>query len=72
METQLQKLTETELKALAYDMLAQIQLSQRNLDAINGELASRAQAASQVPPPPPPTQSPPAEVIPRVGTAEAV
>ena len=43
MEKKLQDLTDVELKALAYDQFAQIQLCQNNLNAINGELARRSQ-----------------------------
>lgn len=32
----------TELKALAYDVLGQIELYQRNLQVVNGEIAKRA------------------------------
>ena len=43
MEKTLDSLTEIELKALAYDTIAQLQSLQQNLQAINQELAKRAQ-----------------------------
>ena len=39
----LKDLTVTELKALAYDILATIENNQRNLNAINSEIAARNQ-----------------------------
>ena len=61
MEKNLQTMSDIELKALAYDHLAQLQQTQNNLNMINQELARRAQQ------PPPLSQ-----VIPRLGTAETV
>lgn len=48
MEKTLESLTEIELKARAYDTIAQLQLLQQNLQAINAELVKRAQAARLV------------------------
>ena len=48
MERQLSDFTVTELKALAYDQMAQLELAQNNLRAINQELSKRLQ--SQAPP----------------------
>jgi hypothetical protein len=45
MERKLQDLSDIELKALAYDTLAQLQLLQNNLNTINGELGRRSQQA---------------------------
>ena len=45
MERKLEELSDIELKALAYDTLAQLQMLQQNLNTINGELAKRAQTA---------------------------
>jgi hypothetical protein len=44
------KMSDTELKALAYDQMAQIQLSQGNLQVINTELAKRNQPAEEAKP----------------------
>lgn len=41
MERQLQDLTVVELKAIAYDQMAQIELSQNNLRVVNQELSRR-------------------------------
>lgn len=41
MEKPLSEFTVTELKAIAYDQMAQIELSQRNLQTINQELSKR-------------------------------
>lgn len=41
-------MTELELKARAYDLLAQIQFCQAELTKINVELAERAKAETQV------------------------
>ena len=62
MERKIEELSDIELKALAYDTLAQLQLFQQNLAALNNELAKRAQAARN--------QQPvitPDDVIPREG-----
>jgi len=49
MEKKLQDLTDTELKAMAYDLLALLQRAQQDLIAINNELTRRvAPAQSQV------------------------
>lgn len=61
MERKIEELSDIELKALAYDTLAQLQLFQQNLNVINGELAKRAQAARQA------TQPIEPEIIPREG-----
>lgn len=61
MEKRLQDLTDVELKALAYDQLAQLQQCQNNLNVINGELSRRTQ-----------TSQPNAQVIPRLGATETV
>lgn len=45
MERKIEDLTDIELKALAYDTLAQLQVLQQNLNMINGELTKRAQLA---------------------------
>jgi hypothetical protein len=55
MERKLQELSVIELKALAYDTLAQLQILQNNMNIINQELNLRAT--------PPPNQTSP--VIPR-------
>lgn len=47
MENQLSKFTLTELKALAYDQLAQIELSQNNMRLINQEMSNRLQTSNQ-------------------------
>ncbi len=47
MEITLQTLSDIELKALAYDQFAQIQLCQNNLNAINAELVRRNQLIYQ-------------------------
>ena len=52
MERKLQDLSDIELKALAYDTLAQLQVLQNNLNTINGELNRRAQQPQQAQPPP--------------------
>ena len=66
MERKIQDLSDIELKALAYDTLAQLQLLQNNLNVINTELNTRAKNVS-----------PQAQLIPRepfspVGTVETV
>lgn len=38
-------MTITELKALAYDLLASIEASQRNLQVVNQEIAKKSQPA---------------------------
>jgi len=43
MSTNLTQLTETELKALAYDQINILETAQRNLKAINQELYTRSQ-----------------------------
>jgi hypothetical protein len=65
MEKKLEDFTDIELKALAYDTLAQLQVSQRNLDTINGELSKRAQSAQSV-------QSSKGGTIPRLGDVDVV
>jgi hypothetical protein len=65
MEKKLEDFTDIELKALAYDILAQLQVSQRNLDAINGELSKRAQSAQSA-------QSSKSGTIPRLGDVDVV
>lgn len=42
------KLTVTELKALAYDALSTIEMQQRNLQAINQEIAKKSQVEKEV------------------------
>ena len=59
MEKKLTELTEVELKALAYDTIAQLQLHQNNLNVINQELSTRSVQRSS-------------QVIPRLGTTEVV
>jgi hypothetical protein len=70
MERKIEDLSDIELKAVAYDTLAAIQLHQNNLNAINGELARRAQAnqGAQASQPPAPSGG----IIPRLGQAEVV
>lgn len=48
MEKKLEELSDIELKALAYDTLAQIQIHQQNLQAINNELAKRIKVTKQI------------------------
>lgn len=48
MEKQLSDLTVIELKALAYDQLAQLELSQNNLKILNQELSKRLNSNPQV------------------------
>ena len=48
MEKQLSDLTTVELKALAYDQMAQIEFAQNNLRAINQELSKRLNASSNM------------------------
>jgi len=62
MEKTLQDLSDIELKAMAYDTLAQLQLLQNNLAAFNNELSRRAQAART----PQPVITPD-DIIPREG-----
>ena len=45
------QLSDTELKALAYDQFATIEVAQKNVQAINAELAKRAQSKQQPVPP---------------------
>ena len=47
MEKKVEELSVVELKSVAYDQLAQIELAQNNLRAINQELAKRLQAERQ-------------------------
>lgn len=49
MEKQISDLTTIELKALAYDQMAQLELSQNNLRIINQELSKRLQSQNQRP-----------------------
>jgi hypothetical protein len=44
------KLSLTELKALAYDMLSTIDQAQRNLTSINQEIAKRQSTTEVLPP----------------------
>ena len=66
MERKLQDLSDIELKAVAYDTLAQIQALQGQLNAINGELTRRAQESQQ------PHAPPASSVIPRTEPVEEV
>lgn len=50
MDKTLTDLTVVELKALAYDQMAQLELSQNNLRVINQELNRRANSNPQLPP----------------------
>ena len=50
------QMSDTDLKALAYDQMAQIELSQANLRAINGELEKRRQPAEEAKPTEEPTK----------------
>lgn len=61
MERKLEELSDIELKALAYDTLAQLQMFQQNLNVINTELAKRVQAGKVT------AQVVPSGVIPRQG-----
>lgn len=45
----LKTLSVTELKALAYDQLALLEVTQQNIQLINKELKDRANASSQAP-----------------------
>jgi hypothetical protein len=47
MEKQLSDLTVVELKAIAYDQMAQIELAQNNLRVVNQELSRRSNINSQ-------------------------
>jgi D-mannonate dehydratase len=49
MEKQLKDLTDIEIKALCYDLLAQQQNIQQNLTILNQELAKRAQQSQRTP-----------------------
>jgi outer membrane protein TolC len=63
MDKQLSDLTVVELKALAYDQMAQLELCQNNLRVINQELSRRL----NVGPPPnfgPPVQRPVVDPLP--------
>ena len=66
MERKIQDLSDIELKALAYDTLAQLQLLQNNLNVINAELNTRAKNVS------PQTQLIPREPLSPMGTVETV
>jgi hypothetical protein len=66
MEKRLQDLTDVEIKALCYDLIAQQQQTQNNLNVLNQELQRRAQSQQGVP-----TQQS-TQVIPRLGTTEVV
>lgn len=44
MQKTIKDFTETELKAMAYDNLATIEMAQANIKAINEELKARAEA----------------------------
>lgn len=59
MDKQLSDFTVVELKALAYDQMAQLELCQNNLRVINQELSRRLN-----PTPPPNTQQPVVEPFP--------
>lgn len=51
------QMSDTELKALAYDQMAQIELSRSNLQAINAELEKRrSQPATEAQPTEEPTK----------------
>ena len=47
MEKKLEDISDVELKAMAYDTLAQLQALQQNLNIINAELSKRAAAARE-------------------------
>lgn len=67
MDKQLSDLTVVELKALAYDQMAQLELAQNNLRVINQELSRRMNTGMQVGPPPnfgPSSQRPVLEPLP--------
>jgi hypothetical protein len=49
MERKIEDLSDIELKALAYDTLAQLQFFQNNLNLINAELNIRAKNAQTAP-----------------------
>lgn len=49
MERQLSDISTVELKALAYDQLAQLEMIQNNLRTLNQELSRRANPQSQFP-----------------------
>jgi hypothetical protein len=46
-QVNLSQLSDVQLKALAYDELAKVEIAQSNLRVINQELANRAKAASE-------------------------
>lgn len=48
MEKKLSDLTVVELKSLAYDELAKLEVAQQNLRVLNQEIAKRAQEQQQV------------------------
>lgn len=49
METNLSQMSLTELKALAYDQIAQGEMLQKNLQAINAEIMKKSQPQKEVP-----------------------
>jgi len=65
MDKQLSEMSVIELKALAYDLIANLEMLRNNLAAVNQELAKRQQEANQPATPPPTT-------IPRVGGIQPV
>ena len=69
MERQLSDLTVVELKALAYDQMAQLDMIQNNLRVINQELSRRLNTGVQGGPPP--VQRPAVEPLP-AGSIQAV
>lgn len=66
-QTNISNIGTTELKALAYDQMIQIELAQNNLRVINQELSRRTQ--QQVGPPV--VESPPIEPLP-VGSIQKI
>jgi hypothetical protein len=64
MDKQLSEMSVIELKAVAYDLIANLEMIRNNLNAINQELFKRQQQEAQ--PIPPPT------TIPRVGGIQPV
>jgi hypothetical protein len=58
MERQISELSVVELKALAYDQMAQLQQCQNNINVINQELAKRLSPQPQQSPPEPPPSVP--------------
>lgn len=69
MERQLSDLTVVELKALAYDQMAQLEMAQNNLRVLNQELSRRLNPSA--PAGPPPVQRPVVEPLP-AGSIQAV